>query len=261
MKTPLADTHAHLNDEQFTEDWTEVLSRATAAGVTQVLIPGSDLSTSRRAVFQSERYPGIFAAVGVHPHDAKTYSEETRLALLELAAHVKVVAIGEIGLDYYYNYSPREEQLQVFQDQMALASECGLPVIIHNREAHSDTLAILEEFAGTVKGVLHCFSGSVEMAERCLDLGYYIGIGGTLTFNNAKRPVEVAKVIPLDRILLETDSPYLAPVPYRGRRNEPAYVVEVFNKLSTIRTESPTELRTQLNQNVAKLFDMYAYNC
>ncbi|MBO8125625.1 MAG: TatD family hydrolase [Firmicutes bacterium] len=260
MRLPLADTHAHLNDGQFEADWQEAVERAKEAGVTQIIIPGSDYETSQRAVEQSEKYAGLFAAIGVHPHDAKTYSEEVRLRLIELSSHPKVVAIGEIGLDYYYNHSPREVQLAVFRDQMQVAAETGRVVIVHDREAHADTLQILEEYAGVVRGVLHCFSGSTEMARRCVELGYYIGFGGTLTFKNAKRPLEVAREVPLDRIVLETDSPYLAPVPHRGKRNEPAYVVEVFNKLAEIRGLSHAELRSQLNRNVAALFQIYAYN-
>ncbi len=260
MTTPLADTHAHLNDEQFAVDWQEVVREAAAAGVSQIVIPGSDLVTSRRAIVQAQQYPGLFAAVGVHPHEASSYDQETRLSLSELAANEKVVAIGEIGLDYYYNFSPRETQLAVFRDQMALASEKGLPVIIHNREAHADTLEILKEFQGVVRGVLHCFSGSPELAAECVKLGYYIGIGGTVTFKNAKKPVEVARAVPLESILLETDSPYLAPVPYRGRRNEPKFVPAILTKLASIKGISEPELREQVNQNVAELFGIYTYN-
>lgn len=260
MRTPLADTHAHLNDEQFDQDWQETIGRATEVGVTQIIVPGSDLRTSRRAIYLAQRFAGIFAAVGVHPHEASSYDQDTRLALIEAAAHVKAVAIGEIGLDYYYDYSPRDIQLAAFRDQMKLAAENALPVIIHDREAHADTMEIIQEYAGVVRGVLHCYSGSVEMAQKCVELGYYIGIGGTLTFNKAKKPVEVASAIPLDRILLETDSPYLAPVPYRGKRNEPAYVVKVLEKLSEVKGVSPEMIKEQLNKNVAELFQIYAYN-
>ncbi|NLY55350.1 MAG: TatD family hydrolase [Firmicutes bacterium] len=260
MITPLADTHAHLNDEQFAADWQEVVSAATANGVNQIIIPGSDLPDSRQAIAQAEQYPGLFAAVGVHPHEANGYNHETRLALSELADHAKIVAIGEIGLDYYYNFAPRQTQLAAFRDQMELAAEKRLPVIIHNRESHADMLAILKEFAGVVRGVLHCFSGSPEMAAECVKLGYYIGIGGTVTFKNAKKPVEVVRTLPLDRILLETDSPYLAPVPYRGRRNEPKYVPVILTTVAGIKGVSEAELRARINRNVVELFGIEAYN-
>jgi TatD DNase family protein len=239
----LVDTHAHLNHPDFSADLPQVLQRARQAGVAAVVVVGYDEPSSARAVQQAEEHPQLWAAVGVHPHDAGTLTPALLSRLRAWAAHPKVVAIGEIGLDFYRDLSPRDAQRQALRDQIRLARDCGLPVIIHDREAHEELFGILrDEDVAAVGGVMHCFCGDWPFARRCVEeLGLHVGIAGPVTFgkhNPAGAPGslgEVARLVPLERLLLETDCPYLAPQPYRGKRNEPGYVTYVADQVATLR--------------------------
>jgi TatD DNase family protein len=219
----LFDSHLHLDDQAFDGDREAVLARARAAGVGGLLTVGTSVDSSRRAVALAGQHHDVFAAVAIHPHDAADATPEALDVLAALARHPRVVAVGETGLDYYRNFAPREVQQRAFRAHLALARALDLAVIVHNRDAHADVLRILHEEA-PARVVMHCFSGSLEIARACLDRGYYIGLGGPLTYRSARRAVEVAAFVPPDRLLLETDAPYLPPEPHRGRRNEPAYL-------------------------------------
>lgn len=251
----LFDTHAHLEDERFDEDREQLIEELPEKGVAYVVNVGSTLETSRMSVELAARYPFIYAAVGVHPHEVSQMSSRDLATLEAMATGQKVVAIGEIGLDYYYDFSPRELQREWFARQIDLAYSLGLPIIIHDREAHADVLDILKAKKDRiVGGVMHCYSGSWEMAKDFMDLGLYISLGGPVTFKNAKRPVEVAQKIPLDRLVIETDSPYLAPTPHRGKRNNPAYVGLVAQRIAEIRGMSFEEIAEITLNNAKKLF-------
>jgi TatD DNase family protein len=219
----LFDSHCHLDDEAFAADREAVLDRARTAGVRGVVTVGTSLASSRRAIALAEQHADVYAAVAIHPHDASNATAAAMAELETLARHPRVVAIGETGLDYYRDFAPREAQAQAFRAHLALARLLNLPVIIHNRDAHLDVMQILAEEA-PLRVIMHCFSGSPEVARRCLDCGYYLGLGGPLTYRNARRALEVAAYVPPDRLLLETDAPYLPPEPHRGRRNEPSYL-------------------------------------
>ncbi|MFZ5899278.1 MAG: TatD family hydrolase [Bacillota bacterium] len=246
------DTHCHLDDKSFAEDLEGVISRARQAGVTRLVTIGSDVASSRKAVRIAERYTGIWAAVGVHPHDAaragKGYLDDIRA----LAAHPKVVAVGEIGLDYHYDHSPRNVQQEVFRTQLLLARELGLPVVVHSREAEEHTLAVLKEAPGP--GVMHCFTGNWAWAEVFLDLGCYISISGVVTFAKSRDIKAVAERIPAERLLLETDAPYLAPVPRRGRRNEPAFLTHTAAAVAELRRMTAEELAALTTANALRFF-------
>lgn len=219
----LFDSHLHLDDDTFAPDREAVLERARAAGVGGFVTIGTSLASSARAIALSDQHPDVFAAVAIHPHGAP---EATPLAMRQLGAlagHPKVVAIGETGLDYYRPFAPREAQEQAFRAHLSLARSLDLPVIIHNRDAHADVLRILAE-ESPPRVIMHCFSGSLEVARTCLDRGYYLGLAGPVTYRNARRAMEVACFAPPDRLLLETDAPFLPPEPHRGRRNEPSYL-------------------------------------
>lgn len=243
------DTHAHLEDQRFSEDLDEVLKRAEEAGIEAILTVGVDLGTSRAAVELAERYEMVWAAVGIHPHEAESATPDALAKLEEIASHEKVVAIGEVGLDFYRDRSPRESQLAAFKRQVELAGKLGLPLVVHSRGAVRQVIDLLREFRG-IGGVLHCFPGGVEEA---LELGWYVGVGGTLTFPRSGL-AEVVSAFPLEGILLETDSPYLAPLPYRGRRNEPAYLVLVGERLARIKETSTQEVALCTTENARKLF-------
>lgn len=239
----LFDSHAHLDDKRFDKDRDAILQNAKDNQVDFIMNPGADLESSKRAVELAKKYEMIYAAVGVHPHDAKKMDDITLSLLKALAKEEKVKAIGEIGLDYYYDNSPREIQKKWFRKQIQLAKSLGLPIIVHDRDAHDDTLRILKEEDAFSTGVLlHCFSGSAEMARQYVDLGAYISIAGPVTFKNAKKPKGVAKVVPLDRLMIETDAPYLTPEPNRGKRNESAYVQHICAKIAHIREISYEEV-------------------
>ena len=238
----LIDSHAHLDDLRYDTDRDNVLQRAQTAGIEAIVTIGCDLATSQAAVALAHAHPNIFATIGVHPHEAKEIGEGWYESFRSLAQHPKVVAYGEIGLDYHYDHSPREIQRQRFREQIHLARELALPLVIHTREAQEDTVKILrEEGAVDVGGVFHCFSGDMWLAKDALDLGFYLSFSGVLTFKNATMLRDIAKTVPLDRLMVETDCPYLAPIPYRGKRNEPAYVQYVAETLAEIRGNGSVE--------------------
>ncbi len=250
----LFDTHAHLDDRAFDEDREELLSGLAARGTSMVMNPGCSLDSSKNAVALANRYPWIYAAVGSHPDVADEVSE----AVLEqyrllVAQNPKVKAIGEIGIDYHYEDIPRALQLKAFRMQMELAKELDLPVIVHEREAHEDGMKVVKEFP-EVKGVFHCYSGSAEMARQLVNLGWYIGFTGVLTFKNARKAIETAESIPLERIVLETDCPYMAPVPFRGKRNDPGYLCYMAQKLAEIRGLSLEEIQRITTENGKRLY-------
>ena len=244
----MIDSHCHLDDERFDEDRDEVIERALAAGVEAMMTIGTgdgppDLEVAIRL---AERYPSVWATVGVHPHNAAKAAAATIPRLAALAGHPKVLAIGEIGLDYHYDFSPRDVQRGVFADQLALAREAGKPIVIHTREAWEDTLDIIERHwpAGGPGGIMHCFSGGPDEARRCLAMGFHLSFGGIVTFPKAANVREAAKITPIERLLVETDAPYLAPAPYRGKRNEPAFVVETVRRLAADRGSTAADMES-----------------
>jgi len=251
----LFDTHVHLNDSQFNDDIDEVIGRASAAGVAYMVVVGFDRPTITRALELIEKYDFLYASVGWHPVDAIDMKVEDLAWLEDVAAHPKVVALGEMGLDYHWDKSPKEIQKEVFRKQIGLAKKLKMPIIIHNRDAAQDILQILqEEGAEEVGGIMHCFSGSPEMAKQCLDLNFHISLGGPVTFKNAKKPKEVAIQVPIDRLLIETDCPYLAPHPYRGKRNEPSYVKLVAEQIAELKGVTLEEIAHATTANAKKLF-------
>ena len=252
----LADSHAHIDDERFDADREEVVARALAAGVSLIVNIGADMASSARSVALAEKYPEIYAAVGMHPHDSQDMKETDYRQLEQWANHPKVVAIGEIGLDYHYDLSPRPVQKEVFLRQLDLARKTGKPFIIHEREAHADMLDIIRNAARGLNGVFHCFSGSVETAREYLKMGFYISVAGPVTFPKSAKTKDVAKAVPLDRLLVETDSPYLTPQPFRGKRNEPAYVRIVAEEIANLRDISLAELAEVTTANVRRLFNI-----
>lgn len=248
------DTHAHYDDEAFDADREALLASMPEHGVGLILDPGCDLESSRRAVELARTYPRVYAAVGWHPENCAPYTEDSLDALRAWAREPKVVAIGEIGLDYYWEQNPpRELQQRVLRDQLALAQELDLPVIVHEREAHGDAMDILRAHPRAT-GVFHCFSGSPEMALWLVERGWYIGFTGVVTFKNARRAVEAVQALPLDRILIETDCPYMAPEPYRGRRNDSRYVPLVAAKIAALRGMTPEEAGVLTAANARRLF-------
>ena len=252
----LVDSHVHLDTKAFDDDRDAVISRARQSGVDLMLeIAGSDVGEGslERGIKLAQDFDFIYAAVGLHPHEASIFDEDLEKRLIELISHPKVIGWGEIGLDYHYNYSPPEVQRGVFRRQLEIASERALPVIIHTREAEDDTITILKEFP-SLSGVMHCFTGSAGLARAALDLGYYISFSGVLTFKNAGELREIASQAPLDRILVETDCPYLAPVPHRGKRNEPAFVVETANEIARLRSASFETIAAATTANFRRLF-------
>ena len=254
--TTFIDTYAHLYDERYDDDRAEMIARAAEAGVMQIISMGDTMAASAQVVADAERYPTLYAAVGIHPESACVLTDAERAQLLTWAKHPKVVAIGEIGLDYYWEKDPKARALQreLFVTQLNLARAAGLPVCIHDREAHGDTLAILQAVGRDLTGVLHCYSGSLETARELWKLGYYIGIDGPLTFKNAGKLPAIVREAPQDKLLIETDSPYLAPVPKRGKRNEPAYVAFVAAKIAELRGESVEEVARYTTENARRLY-------
>jgi len=250
----LIDTHAHLEMSEFDKDRDAVIERALENGVDAIIAVGINLEDSKKAIALAKSHDAVYATVGVHPHDAKSIDTATYDSLKKLAEKEKVVAYGEIGLDFFRDRSPRDIQIKRFQEQLDLAGELKLPVVIHSRDAHSETFEILKKHKGNLRGVLHCFSGDYEMATKYIDLGYYISIPGTITFPNAEKLVEVVQKIPLDSLLVETDSPFLTPAPKRGRRNEPAYVAYVAKKISEIRGLTPEKVAIATTENARNLF-------
>lgn len=260
----LVDTHCHLNFHTFEEDRDEVLARAAEDGVDKIVNPGIDLQTSLEALSLAQRSEHVFAAVGVHPNDSTTWEKGTRRQLADYARHPKVVAIGEIGLDYYRDRAPKDIQQRVFREQLELAADLGLPVIIHNREATEDILAILREWQvwlethnpvlSRTPGVLHSYSGNLEQARRAWEHHFCLGVTGPLTFKNADELRSVVAGMPLDALLVETDAPFLTPHPHRGKRNEPAYVRFVADKIAEIQAVSSEQIAEATTANAGRLF-------
>ena len=248
------DSHAHIQLSQFNRDREAVLKRAREAAVSNILVIGFDMETSLGAVALAEAHPHIYATVGMHPHDAKDLTSDVLKTFRELAEHPKVIALGEMGLDYYRNLSPRPVQKEAFEQQLNLAEEMRMPIVIHNRDAYMDILPILEARQGRIRGVLHCFTGDVELMQRSLAIGSYIGIGGIVTYPNAKDVQAVAREVPEDRLLIETDCPWLAPQFRRGKRNEPAYVRAVAEKIAGLRKTSIETIGKITTKNFGTLF-------
>ncbi len=249
----LFDTHAHLDDKAFDEDRAQILRKLREEGIACVLDPGCDLQSSRKAAKIAGEYDFVYFAAGFHPEELEQYSEEAFMALQSLAVHPKCRAIGEIGLDYYWDDSRKEEQKQLFHRQLSWAKEIDLPVIIHDREAHGDCLAIVKQYPG-LRGVFHCYSGSAEMAAELLRMGWYLGFDGPITYKNARKAIEVLQICPTERILLETDSPYLSPVPMRGRRNDPSNLRFICSKAAEIKGIDPEKMAMITEGNARALF-------
>ena len=249
----LFDTHAHLNDSAFDADREELLGKLPSMGLSYVMNAGCSLQSSREIIAMAEKYPYVYASVGSHPDACDEVNEQVLEQYRQMCRHEKVKAIGEIGLDYHYEDIPREIQKAAFCAQMELAKEVDLPVIVHEREAHQDGMAIVEAFP-TVTGVFHCFSGSAEMAQWLVERGWYIGFTGVLTFKNARRAIEAASAVPLERIVLETDCPYMAPEPFRGKRNHPGYLGKMAEKLAEIKGVSLEQVQEITTQNGKRLY-------
>ena len=252
----LFDTHAHMDDRAFDEDRLELIASLPAQGVALVMNPGCSLVSSRNADALSKQFDFLYAAVGSHPDTADEVNEAVLEEYRQLCRNnPKIKAIGEIGLDYHYEDIPREIQLQAFRAQMALAAELNLPVIVHEREAHADGMAVVDEFP-SVKGVFHCYSGSAEMALELVKRGWYIGFTGVLTFKNARKALEVAAAIPLERLVLETDCPYMAPEPFRGKRNHPGYLYRMAERLAELRGVPVEEIHRITTENGKRLYNI-----
>ncbi len=246
------DSHAHYNDEAFDEGREELVSSLPDKGICAVINCATDIASSHASLELAGRYAFIKAACGVHPHEAAQADENYIEALRPLLLDKNCVAVGEIGLDYHYDFSPRDIQLRVFEEQIILANELGLPVIVHDREAHEDTLTLLKKHRP--RGVVHCFSGSAESAREVTDIGMYIGLGGAVTFKNARRPLEVAACVPADRLLIETDCPYMTPVPFRGQRNDSSYIPYTAAVLAQARNTTAEEILELTRRNANALF-------
>jgi TatD DNase family protein len=250
----LIDSHTHLELKDFDRDRDEVVERAREAGIEFMVTVGTTIDDCKKALSLASKYDAVYVAIGIHPHEVKKIDNRTYDALRELAHMDKVVAYGEIGLDFFRNLSPRELQIKRFGEQLELACEIGLPVIIHDRDAHRETIEMLSARRGRIRGVVHCFSGDRAMAKKCLDLGFFISVPGTITFNKAEVLREVVKYIPLASLLVETDAPFLAPVPHRGKRNESAYVVHTAAKVAEIKGVSQQETEDATSENAKALF-------
>ncbi len=246
------DSHAHYNDEQFDNDRNSLLASLPEAGIVGIINCGTDVNSSNKSIELAEKYPFVYAACGFHPEDADKADEEGFEKIKLMLSHKKCVAVGEIGLDYYWDNVPKEKQIEVFKKQLEMAKELDLPVIIHDREAHGDTMEIVKHYKP--KGVMHCYSGSSEMAKEIIKLGMYIGFGGVLTFKNAVKSVDVLKEIPMERLLLETDCPYMAPVPMRGKRNQSDYIRYVAQKIAEIKASDPQSVLDITTENTMRLF-------
>lgn len=249
------DTHTHLDDKKFDADRDELIGSLKSEGLSLAVNIGADIKSSKESIALSEKYDFIYAAVGVHPSDTGNLTDDDILTLEKLAAHKKVVAIGEIGLDYYWDTPDRETQKRWFKKQLELAKKLNMPYIIHDRDAHEDTLKIIKE-VGYTNGVMHCFSGSSEMAEEVVKMGMYVSLSGTVTFKNAKNIKAVAKNIPLDRLLIETDSPYLTPEPFRGKRNNSGYVKYVAEEIAKIRGMKTEEIAKITLENGKRFYNI-----
>lgn len=253
------DTHAHYDDEDFNTDRDEVIAALGDSGVSLVLNASSDISSSRASVALTEKYPFFYAAVGIHPHEASSMTASLLSEIQSLAGHEKVVAIGEIGLDYFYDHSPRDVQREVFRQQMELAKEFKMPVVIHDRDAHEDSMEIIKDFPG-VSGVFHCYSGSLEMAKELIKLGWYLSFTGSVTFKNARKAPEVLGFMPEDRIMIETDCPYLAPVPLRGKRNDSRNLKYIAERIAEIRGTTTQHIAAVTMENGKRFFKIKSSN-
>ena len=254
-----ADTHCHLNDDKFSEDLQEVVMRAKNCGVTKIINFGATLEDSLLAVELTKKYSDMYAGIGIHPEEIDNFTENKSVEkIYELARNENVVAIGEIGLDYHWekDFDRRILQQKIFIEQLDIARDLNLPVCIHEREAHGDTLAILKSNAHGLRGVLHCYSGSLEMAKEIFKMDWLIGIDGPVTFKNSAKLPEIVKYAPRDKILIETDSPYLAPAPYRGKRNEPGYLIEIAKKIAEIRAEDIEIVADYTTANAKDLYNI-----
>lgn len=247
------ESHAHYDDGRFKDDREEILNLLPSCGIDYVINVGCDMKSSRESIKMSEKYDYIYAAIGVHPHDAENMKESDLDELRQMSNHKKVVAIGEIGLDFYYDNSPRDIQRYWFKRQLELVKELNKPVIIHSRDASKETFDIIKE-SGVRKGVIHCYSGSAQMALDYVNMGFYIGVGGVVTFSNAKKLVEVVEAIQLEQILIETDSPYLSPIPNRGKRNDSRNLQFVVEKIAKIKDVSPEKVANITKLNAKQLF-------
>ena len=253
----LIDSHAHLDMKQFDSDRDQIIDRAVSADVMHIITVGIDIISSRNAVNLTTRYPSIFATTGIHPHNADNANKNDLEQIALIAQQDKIIAIGEIGLDFFRNRSARQKQIDVFTQQLAVAISLDLPVVIHDREAHPEILNILSSFKRNVlHGMIHCFSGDYKLAKTFINMGYYISIPGTVTFNNARQTQDVVRRVPLNRLLLETDAPFLAPIPYRGKRNEPSYIIHTAQKIAKLRGISFEEISYQTSKNVCQLFNL-----
>ena len=257
----MIDSHVHLDDEAFEEDREDIIKSLSENGIELVINNSSDLPSSERSVKLANEYKNIYAAIGVHPHEASSYNDEVEKRLIELSKDKKVVAIGEIGLDYYYDNSPRDVQKAVFKRQIELAAKLKKNIVIHSRDAAKDTFDILKEAHEKYDftALIHCFSQSVDMMREYLKMGDYIALGGAVTFKNAKTPKEVAKVVDLDRLLLETDCPYMTPVPYRGKRNEPKFVKFSCQYIADLRQMDAGELEKITAINTKRFFGIWKW--
>lgn len=248
------DSHAHYDSEAFNDDRKELLNALQGQGVCGIINCGSDMASSLASLELADEFDYIYAACGVHPHEAESCKQGYLPVLKKLCMEKKCVAVGEIGLDYHYDFSPRDIQKKVFEQQLVLAKELDLPVIIHDREAHEDTFELLKRYKP--KGVVHCFSGSAEMAKEIVKLGMYIGLGGAVTFKNARKPLEVAAVVPSDRLLIETDCPYMTPVPHRGKRCDSSYILFTAEVLASARNTTAEEILDLTRKNANTLFGL-----
>lgn len=252
----MIDTHVHLDDPRYDKDREEIIKGLSDWGVKKIINIGADMESTKKSVELADKYENIYAAIGVHPHDAKTMKDKDFDTLRELSKHPKVVAIGEIGLDYYYDHSERAVQKEIFERQILLAKELDMPIVIHSRDAAKDTLDIIKKHIDGLRGEMHCYSYSLEIMREYVKMGFYIALGGVVSFNNARVAKEVAREVPIDYLLLETDSPYLTPHPFRGKRNEPGYVKFVAEKIAEIRNMDIDEIINATTKNAKRLFNI-----
>src|SRR5574344_254529 len=250
----LIDTHTHIDMDNYKEHFDEILQNAKMHGVEKFVIPGVEPNGFNRILELCEKYPNIYGAVGVHPEELESYNKNSEEIIKEYLKHPKIVAVGEIGLDYYWDKSQTDKQKEIFEKQIYIAKEYHKPILVHDRDAHADTFDILKKTnAKEVGVVMHCFSGSVEFAKECIKEGFYIALGGVTTFKNAKKAKDVAKIVPLDRLLLETDAPYMTPVPHRGEENQPAFVKFVAQEIANLREVSFEEIEQATTLNAQRL--------
>lgn len=249
------DTHAHLFYKNFNGELDDIVKRAIDANVKYMVCPGTCVNTSKQSIELADKYESVYATVGIHPHDTKGFTGKEIDDLRKLAAHKKVVALGEMGLDYFYDFSPKKQQIKAFRAQMDLAVELDLPVVIHNREANEDTMTILREYQSkNVKGQLHCYAGTIEDAEELVDMGYLISFTGNITFKKLEDLREILRTIPIENLMLETDCPFMTPVPFRGKRNEPSYIPYIAEKVAEIHNISVEEVEQLTTFNAINLF-------